>query len=171
MPVVGSAYELPGSAGAAEARIYVDGPPAERVPASATSGGPTTAITPSEAVHRGFSMLVVAVLGLSGLTFGAELFAEADPIDKIDNTLLVVVAVVALAWYLASSDRLKRTFVPFALVGAAIGVQILGFVLEVGDPTALGDDIPGLILYTALLVVLWVVRRANDQVLLGSPTP
>ncbi len=114
-------------------------------------------MTLRDAVNRGFNMMATAILGLAGLGFGSLIFAEDDPIDKVDNTILVVVAVLAVAWYFIGRHRYQRSPVPVALAGVAVLGQILGIGIEIGDAAAIGDDIGGMLIYLpALLVLLWV---------------
>lgn len=95
---------------------------------------------------------------------------EADPIDKIDNSLLAVLGVIAVVWYFTGRHWARRSAVPVYLGAAALLVQIAGFALEIGDPTALGDDIPGLLLYVPLLIILVALYSLNGRYLArGSP--
>ena len=119
----------------------------------------------SDAVNRGFNLLVTVILGLTGLTFGSEIIAEADPIDKVDNTLLAIIAVVAVVWYLMGKHWVQRSLVPVGLVLGALLVQIMGVAIEIGDPQALGDDIPGMILFTSLVIVVGMLWSVNGRLI------
>ncbi len=124
----------------------------------------------AEAINRALNLVAAGALGLTALTFGADLVLEADPIDKVDNSLLAVIGVVAVVWYFMGRHWAKRSAVPVYLGAAALLVQIAGFALEIGDPTALGDDIPGLILYVPLLIILVALYSLNGRYLaLGPP--
>src|SRR5690348_14587954 len=114
-----------------------------------------------QAVNRGFNMMAAALLGLSGLAFGSLIFEEADPIDKVDNLILVIVAIVTVVWYLAGTNRYRRTPIPVVLAGVAFLGQILAFGIEYGDPSALGDDIGGLLLYLPMTIFLAIVYSKN----------
>jgi len=121
-----------------------------------------------EAVHRGYNMLIATVLGLTALTFGTELFVEADAVDKIDNTLLAAIGVVAVVWYFLGKNWTRRSAIPLGLVAAALLVQIFGVLVELDDPTALGDDIPGMILFTPLLILAAVLYSMNAKLLASA---
>ena len=121
-----------------------------------------------DAINRGYNLLVTVILGLTGLTFGSEIIAEADPIDKLDNTLLAVVGIVAVVWYFMGRHWVQRSLVPLGLVLGALIIQVAGVAIEVGDPTAIGDDIPGMIIFTSLLVVVGVLWSANGRLITSS---
>lgn len=136
-----------------------------------TTGNPSP-MSLADSINRGFNLSAVLALGIAGLTFGSDLFAETDPVDKIDNTLLALVGVIAVAWYFTGRHWAQRTPIPLYFAIAALGVQVLGLSIEIGDPTALGDDIPGMILFVALLVVLALIYSANGRHLASiAPAP
>lgn len=131
---------------------------------------PSNPVNFAEAINRGLNLVAVVALGLTGLTFGSDLFMEADPMDKIDNTLLLVIGVVAVVWYFMGRHWAQRSAVPVYLAAAALLAQIAGFVIEIGDPTALGDDIPGLILFVPLLIILAAIYSMNGRYLAAGPS-
>ncbi len=134
---------------------------------------PGVPATWEEALNRGLNLLVAVALGVSGLTFGSDLFAEMDALDKIDNSLLALVGVVAVVWYFTGRHWAQRSAVPVYLTVAALAAQVLGLGIEMGDSNALGDDIPGMILYVTLLVVVVLIYQANGRYLAarGSQGP
>jgi drug/metabolite transporter (DMT)-like permease len=127
---------------------------------------PTVELSVRQAINRGFNLLAAGVLGLAGLAFGSLIFEEADPIDKVDNSILVLVAILAVAWYLIGNHRYERSAVPIALAGTALAGQLLGIAIEAGDPAAIGDDIGGMLLFVPLLILLLVVN-SSDKVFLS----
>ncbi len=128
---------------------------------AASSVGPSL----SDAIHRGFNIFVVAALGLTGLAFGSDILPELmdKPIYATDDLLLAVIGLVAVTWYFVGRHRYQRSSLPLVLVGLALLVQAAGFVIELGDSGDLGDDIAGLILFVALLIVAALVYRADGQ--------
>lgn len=123
----------------------------------------TPVVGAREAINRGFNMLAAAVLGISGLAFGSLVFEEMDPTDKIDNSLLVLVAIVAVVWYFWGNNRYRESTTPLVLAGVAVAVQLSAWGIEWGDSVALGDDIGGTLVYIPLLIVLVLVFRANRE--------
>lgn len=135
------------------------------------AGKPSDIPSLSESINRSLNLLVAAVLGVTALAFGSDLLVEADPVDKIDNTLLVVVGVVAVAWYFIGRNWGKRTVTPVILAGAALAAQIAGVGVEAGDSVAIGDDIPGMIVFVTTLIIVIVVYSMNGKYLAaGAPT-
>jgi hypothetical protein len=114
------------------------------------------------AVNRGYNMLAAVVLGVIGFGFSVVIFGEPDLVDKIDNTILLIVGSVAVAWYFIANNRFRRSAVPILLGGVAVAGQILGIFIEIGDPKAIGDDFGALTLYLSTLVALvgiYIVNR------------
>ena len=105
--------------------------------------------------------MIVTILGISGLAFGSLIFEEADPIDKLDNTLLVILAVAAVAWYFMGNHRWQASTAPLVLVGLSVLAQLSAFVIEFGDSTAIGDDIGGSLVFIPTLIVALVVYRSD----------
>ena len=124
-----------------------------------------------DAVNRGFNMMIATILGLTALTFGSEIFGEPDAVDKLDNTFIAIVGVIAVVWYFMGRNWARRSGVPVMLVGAALVAQIFGIFVEIGDPTAIGDDIPGLIIFVALLIVSLVLYSAHGRMLAQAASP
>ena len=129
------------------------------------SSSPASPISAAEAVNRSLNLVVTTLLGITALTFGSEIFVEVDSIDKVDNTLLVVIGVIAVAWYFMGHNWARRTTMPVVLAAAAVGAQIVGFGIEIGDTVALGDDIPGMIVFVSLLIISAVVYSVNGRYL------
>jgi hypothetical protein len=120
-------------------------------------------VTIAEVANRGLNLLATALLVLGGLTFGSILFQEVDPSDKVDDGGFLLIAAVALGWYLFRRNRFAHSTVPLWIAVAAVAVQILGLVLERDDPKAFGDNIGGAVYFGATLVLLVV------QFLAASP--
>lgn len=128
-------------------------------------------MTVAEAVHRGYNLLAVVLLGVLGAGFADLIFGEIDPVDKFDNAVLLAIGVAAVAWYLLSRHPWQRSVVPVVLAGVALAGQAGGIALEIGDAQAVGDDFGGLTLYAIALVVLasfYVYNRRFPSQELGS---
>ena len=123
----------------------------------------------AEAINRAYNLVAATALGITALAFGSDLFVEADSIDKVDDSLLAVIGLAAVIWYFTSRHWAKRSQVPLLLTALALVVQIVGFGLELGDPAALGDDIPGLLVYVPLLTIVAMVYSLNGRYLSASP--
>jgi hypothetical protein len=113
-------------------------------------------MTTTEAINRGYNLMVSTFLLSAGLAFGTVGFNETDTPDKIDDFGLLIVGLVAVVWYAAGRSRTRRSFVGPVLVLAALGFQVFGALIERDDPTAFGDNIGGmLLLVTFSIVGLW----------------
>ncbi len=125
-------------------------------------------MTLQNAINRGYNLLACTALALAGLAFGTVVFEEADLLDKVDDIGFLVIAAVAVIWYLVGRNRFKRSLVPIVLSGIAIIVQVVGLVLEKDDPASFGDNIGGMWLFVPLLVVLVVQFYLNRRHLAAS---
>lgn len=120
-------------------------------------------MTVDSIANRGFNLLSTTVLTLGGLTFGSVFFQEADWSDKVDDGGFLIVAAIALGWYLWRHNRFTKSAVPVMIAAAAIVIQVLGLILERDDPKAFGDNIGGAVYFgSALLILLVQVRRTES---------
>jgi FtsH-binding integral membrane protein len=108
-------------------------------------------MTASDAINRGYNLMLAALLTLGGIAFGSAEEREADPPDKIDDIGFVLLALIALVWYFMSK-KTRRSIVPVVLAAVAVVIQIVGLVVENGDEKAFGDNIVGIAFFVPLLV-------------------
>jgi branched-subunit amino acid transport protein len=108
-------------------------------------------VTVSEAINRGYNLMLTAFLALGGIAFGTVITQETDVADKVDDAGFLILGIVAVIWYL-TSKKTQRSIVPVILAAVAVVVQIVGVVLEFGDEKAFGDNIGGMFLFIPLLV-------------------
>lgn len=117
----------------------------------------------NEAINRGKNLLATSVVALAGIAFLPEFFLESDLEDKIDDGLLFVLAIIAVAWYLISGNRFKRSMIPVILVCLACLDKIIGLVIEFKDKEAVGDDFGGVILFVAAtILVIWQYLKQDS---------
>jgi len=115
-----------------------------------------------EAINRGFNLLSISIVGLAGFSFMPEIFVEKDMPDKIDDLLLLILAGIAIVWYRKSTNRYVRSLAPVIFILIGLAIKILGFIIELDDKDALGDDIGGLILFILSAgVVLFQYRKTR----------
>jgi hypothetical protein len=120
-----------------------------------------------EAINRGFNLLAVSIIGLTGFSFLPEVFVEKDFPDKIDDGLLFVLGIAAMIWYRKSNNSHIRSVIPVVFIILALIIKIIGFIIEHDDPEALGDDIGGLILLI-LSTGLVIYQFKKTKKMLGS---
>lgn len=130
-----------------------------------------TAVSAESALNRGFNLLATTILGLAGLAFGTVGFTETDLPDKIDDFGLLAVGAVTLIWYLAGSNRTRRTVIPVALLVLALLVQFLGVGLEHDDKEAFGDNIGGLFLFIPAVITVTFQYFRTGRLLSGASAP
>ncbi len=120
-------------------------------------------MTIQDAINRGYNLLACTALAVVGLGFSPVGVFEGDLVDKIDDIGLAVVGALAVIWYLVGRNRFKRSVVPLVLSGLAVAVQVLGMVLEYGDPSSFPDNIGGIVLTGSFFVVLLVQFYVNRR--------
>jgi hypothetical protein len=107
----------------------------------------------TQALNRGYNLLVCSLLGLSGLAFGTVIVNEQDLPDKIDDAVFLLGGAAAVIWYLVARNRFKRSLVPLGLTVLVLAGQILGVILEKDDKEAFGDNIGGMFLMVPFLIL------------------
>ena len=138
-----------------------------------TSKGNDMNLTIQDAVNRGYNLLACTTLALAGLAFGTVVFEESDLTDKVDDIGFLLIAGVAIVWYLVGRNRFKRSVLPIVLSSLAVAIQIVGLVLEHEDPASFGDNIGGIWLFVPLLgflIVQFVINR-RYQTLSAAAAP
>lgn len=107
-------------------------------------------MTGTEAINRGYNLMITAFLALGGIAFGTVIVEEAELPDKIDDAGFLLLGIIAVIWYLTTT-KTKRSIVPVILAAAAVVVQIVGVIIEASDEKAFGDNIGGIFLFIPLL--------------------
>ena len=121
-------------------------------------------LTVTEAWNRGNNLVSTAVVALAGFAFAPELIMETEWQFKIDDTLLLILGVSAIAWYRKGNHRFTRSIVPVLLVLASLLVKIGAVMIEFRDKEDVGDDFGGLVLFVcAVLLVTWLYFRPKSQ--------
>ncbi len=119
-----------------------------------------------EAVSRGVNLLGVAILAIESTLGLFEIFNETEWIDRLDDLVVVALAIIGIVWYLAGNNRYRRSPLPWLLLSLAWVMKMIGlFVIERDDANAAGPDY-GLIvtLLVGALVVAWQYFRARRLV-------
>ena len=113
-----------------------------------------------EAWNRGNNLVATSILGISGVAFLPEAFTEDKGIDKLDDSLLFILALILVGWYLKGKNRFTRSIMPLVMTLLALAVKIMGVILELGDKEDLGDDLGAVILFVlASLLVFFLFNR------------
>jgi uncharacterized membrane protein YccC len=112
-------------------------------------------ITVRDALNRGYNLLGVGIVAISGLSFFSDLPAEMDkPSHIVDEVLLAVLALMAFVWYLIGRNKYSRAVMPIVFAVLALAVKVLGLFLEFSDPEDRGDEFGALVLFVVTIIVL-----------------
>lgn len=101
--------------------------------------------------NRAVNFYLVAMLSVAGAAALPGLRAHRDAGGKVDDSLLVITALVALTWYIGMGNRFANRITPFLLVAVATVVKIAGIVTR--DAVSRTPDVAlALFLGAALLI-------------------
>jgi hypothetical protein len=112
-------------------------------------------MTVRDAINRGYNLVGTAIVGITGFAFFPEFFIEDELTHKIDESVLLLLALGSIAWYLIGKNKFSRTIVPILFATAALTMKLLAFfVFETGDAADLADEFGALILFVLTLSFL-----------------
>jgi hypothetical protein len=121
-------------------------------------------ITVREATHRGNNMLMVGYLAITAAAIVERLIGEDDLVDRLDEAVIILLAIAGLVWYFSRRNRYQHSFAPLALFIATFVVQATGLGLEISDPAAAGDDYGLVVAYlVGLIVSIVIYARARER--------
>jgi peptidoglycan/LPS O-acetylase OafA/YrhL len=113
-------------------------------------------MTIRDALHRAYNLVGVAILALNGLAFFPSFFTEDEGTHKLDEGVLLVLALGSLLWYFTGRNKYSRTLVPLVFTAAALVMKLIAFIVESGDPADQGDEFGALLLFLlALGLLIW----------------
>ena len=127
-------------------------------------------ITVREATNRGNNMLMVGYLAITASAIVEQIIGEDDLVDRIDEAVIILLAIAGLVWYFSRRNRFQHSFAPLALFIAAFVVQAGGLMAEIGDPAAAGDDFGLTIAFAVGLIVSIVIyARSRERAVMTEP--
>ncbi len=116
-----------------------------------------------DAIQKGKNFFAVGFFVVAGFSFLTDLMAEGEFSARLDEYLLVALALVAVWWYVVGNNKFKHSFVPVFLMILASLIKLLGIFLEWGDTEDLGNDIGGIVFFlVALFIVIWQYFKKED---------
>ena len=119
-----------------------------------------------DVINRGKNLLAISYVAVAGIAFLPEVFFEKDTEDKVDDALMVILAIIAVLWYRKGNNKFKRTWVPVVFLGLSFCTKILAIVIEHADQEAVGDDIGGLtFLLAALIFIAWQFWKKDEVII------
>jgi hypothetical protein len=110
--------------------------------------------TVQQLINRGNNLLVMGFLGIIGIDELTAVATEGGVRGAIDETLVGLVGLGAIAWYFR--NRYRRSIIPLFFVVADLLLKIVALIIE--DPDDRGDDIGiGLmfVLFAATFAVIY----------------
>ncbi len=127
-------------------------------------------ITVREATNRGNNMLMVGYLAITASAIVERIIGEDDMVDRIDEAVIILLAIAGLVWYFSRRNRFQHSFAPLALFIAAFVVQAGGLMAEISDPAAAGDDFGLTIAFAVGLIVSIVIyARSRERAVMTEP--
>jgi di/tricarboxylate transporter len=116
-----------------------------------------------DAVNRGVNFFGVTALAVESALGLFEVFNETEWIDRLDDLIIIVLAVVGIVWYNIRNNRFQRSLLPFVLlvVGWVIKMAAV-FGIERDDSNAVGPDY-GLIVTLALWAIVFGVQYVRAR--------
>jgi len=110
-----------------------------------------------EAMNRGNNLLIVGFMAVLGIGVIAEIFNEVDIVDKADDIIILILAIIAVVWYLGGTHRYQRSWFPFVLLSLGFIDKIAGLTIEFSDPVSSGDEFGILPTILALMIISAVI--------------
>ncbi len=105
-----------------------------------------------ELINRGNNLFLVGFIGVVAIVGIPEMVGEGSVRGGIDEALVALVGLGAVAWYLRR--RYARSLLPLAFAGADVLLKIFALVVE--DPDDRGDDV-GTLMTLVVLVLTWTI--------------
>jgi uncharacterized membrane protein YccC len=119
-------------------------------------------MTIRDIINRGNNLAITAIIAISGIAFFPEFFTEAEPTHKLDEGLLLLLAIAAVVWYLVGKNRYSHSFVPIIFSVLALIFKGLGLYLEFGDLIDRGDEFGALLLFILTIALsIWLYTSAR----------
>ncbi len=112
------------------------------------------------------NFFVASVISIIGFTLIYEVISEDDPMDKIDDALMVVLGVIAIWWYKKTGHKGANSIPAVWISAAAVVLKIFAVFVEHADKEAVGDDIGiliSLIMVFALTTYLIFFRKKTSK--------
>jgi len=129
-------------------------------------------ITVQEAIHRGNNQLMVGLMALTFLPLIPAALGEDNLVDRLDDGLIVLLAIAAIVWYFVRRNRYQHSFTPLALVLVTFIAQAIGLLLEIGDPLGEAiDDIPLILAFTMGVILSIIIYARSRQRATIAETP
>lgn len=120
-------------------------------------------MTVKEVWNRGNNLLATGIVALAAFSFFGEFFSESEWFAKLDEGLMLVLGLIAIAWYWTKNNRYTRSFWPIVLLVLGLADKIMAIYLERADAEDVGDDFGGVTLFLlGTILVIWLYTKAKN---------
>jgi hypothetical protein len=92
-------------------------------------------------MNRGNNLLVSGFLVALAIGVTEVMFSESEWIDRLDDGWIIILASIVMSWYLYRDHRNTGSLVPLGLLILAFTSKLIGFALEIGDPSSVGNNL------------------------------
>ncbi len=125
-----------------------------------------------EALNRGNNLFIVGLVVFLACGVFLEIFVENELLDKADDIFAVLIAIVAVVWYLRGKNRFQYSWVPWILLAVTFVAKVLAFLNERDDPAAVGDEF-GVVIPLAVMVIVSgiILYRSRNQAVIEEGAP
>jgi hypothetical protein len=133
----------------------------------------TRVFTLREAINRGNNQLMVSLMAVTFPPLILAALGEDNLVDRLDDGLIVLMAIAGIVWYFVGRNRYQHSFTPLALVLVTFIAQAGGLLMELGDPLGEGiDDIALIFAFTmGLILSIIIYSRSRQRASLAETPP
>ncbi len=117
-----------------------------------------------EAINRGNNLLAVGFLAATAIGVVELAISEDEWSHRIDDILVVLIAVIGVIWYLINKNAYRRSWVPLILVAAGFVLKVIAIAVEFNDVADVGDDFGVTLSFLTMLVIEGYVFYRTRQV-------
>ena len=117
-----------------------------------------------DSTNRGNNLLAIGYLSVTSVGLFELVASEKEWLDKADDIVIIVFAVIGIVWYLSGRNRYKRSLVPLSLLGIGFLVKVAAVAIEFDDASAVGDDFGVMIAFLVITaLVAAILYRTREK--------
>jgi hypothetical protein len=118
-----------------------------------------------EAINRSVNFFGVAFLAIESSIALFEIINEHEWVDRLDDLVVVGLAIAGIVWYLRGRNRYGHSAAPMLFLGLAWLAKLTPFLItEADDANAIGPDYGAMVtMLLGLIVLAWQYFSARRQ--------
>ena len=97
-----------------------------------------------------------------------EIMMKTDLIDKLDDSIIFILAIIALVWYFKGNNKFRKSLFPFTIALLVFLVKICAFIIEFDDKAAVGDEF-GLLIPLLLITIISLILYNKSKKIERKP--